>query len=275
MGFASRRFIVVLLTAAMLAPLGPWTSPAAAAAGPPKWSVGDFWEYERNSTINEVPLEGFRRLEVVGTERLTVGNTTHETYRLKETDVIGTPPVHIELVLTVWLRTSDLARVRGQWIDTWTVTTWTYDPPVPRYGVWPLEVGTAWDIETTFTSHIDVDNTTHSGTWRERGSVVRVEGVTVPAGTFHAYVYKRDQREGHYASLAGNFVQWSAPGGNYTEALTDYQYTNAPLDLATVTWTLFGALAAAVAAVVALGLRPPRPRQPVDKPPHVFRGDPT
>jgi len=86
--------------------------------------------------------------------------------------------------------------------------TYTFDPPLPNLPADEFQVGKKWTSETYQTSN--------SGTRRRTDKFIvdRVEDVTVPAGTFKAFVVEREAVIGNKGeiSTSQNNTYWYVPG---------------------------------------------------------------
>lgn len=179
------------------------TAPSVSAsqisiAEPPEWRPGDRWVYEWTSGSES----GTKTLEVM--EIREVKGVRYYVVRLSDVDHYYTRELH-------WA-----AAIRNSTVEARMV------PPHPWF-VWPLTVGRRW---------------VHQGTWEDRGatrpvndtfSVVAVEAVDVPAGTFQAVKLARESSaqgldEYWYVSAVRSYVRWIGQRGNVTfeERLREY-----------------------------------------------------
>jgi len=118
----------------------------------PTWTVGDYWDYMVTSPSH--PQPGTRRLEMTGTESVSVGGMSYPAFRVRtDGQFVHPPPTRgwITQEGTAWYRTSDLALVKEYLNETDFVPfrgyleiyyTAAFDPPEDLR--WPLAPGAAW-----------------------------------------------------------------------------------------------------------------------------------
>lgn len=243
---------VALTILALLATL--MISPTASAVSAPVLSVGDFWELESKFAI---PGSGEQTLTIKNTiedqESISVEGATHDAWRMVGSYAMTFGAEGYTSTSTTetksWSRVSDGASLKS---TTHTETTsnipgfpasssdseTVYTPPCVAYQ-WPLDVGDSWTAtctyETTTTTAAGTQTTTNTTTTDY--SVLRKESVTVPAGTFDAYVLestmKTDSGEtkvySWYAAAACGPVKTSLSidGNDYSSQLKSYKCAKA------------------------------------------------
>lgn len=163
-----------------------WASAPCRAEGPeaPVWTNGDFWEYEGSVQAEGVEIDLTMKLEVGGTEQISVNGSIYESYRLDATVDVKMQGITLSVSMKMWTRVSDLASVRTRTTVLGETITISYDPPVPYQ--WPLEVGAEWSGTTTI-----ITESSQLGDSEETvdytAEVERTTSITVPAGTFETY----------------------------------------------------------------------------------------
>ena len=190
----------VLAMVCVVAILAVFAAPAVRAdMEKPTWTAGDFWEY----SFSGLPFPGggggptptgTLRINVTGTDSVTVGGTTYTTYRTTMVFSLTLSQGGITISLTItgesWYRTSDLGVVKevitipGFFGGGQTSITALYSPPAVMQ--WPLRSGATW----TATSVVDTTTVSQFGTFTDQATQVMSVNVqaetstTVAAGTF-------------------------------------------------------------------------------------------
>lgn len=209
----------------------------------PTWKAGDYWEYEGNLQVLPVRNgEAKVRLEVTGTETLTVGPRSNDAYHLAmaiNTSAGGTP---FDVPGEVWYRTSDLALLKSRIslpldFDGETrllnVTATVIDPVAIH---WPLAAGAVWSVSGALTvtfefmGHESAEDRTITGTVE----VGAPETVDVAADVFETNPVTLTLSDGnrtrsYWSSEAGNSVREetfdSSGAKTGSSHLTSYRYT--------------------------------------------------
>ncbi len=278
-------FVLVVATA-FIAPV--FAPTARAAMDMPAWRAGDYWEYDITGEVSPQPdTTGTMRLEVRGTESVTVQGISYPSYRCNLTFSLSLGSLTLNIPGDAWFRTSDLAPVKMTFtmtivispVSTFTVAaTVTYNPP-PEIE-WPLGATSQWSVSSVVTTVTDITGqppTTETSTLSATYRVDPEESRTVPAGTFTVTPATRtDSGSGDYTRQywsrdAGNTVEERSFAANDTERgstkLKSYRYTPpAPgggniLGLPPILWALILVIIV-VAVVAAVAMRRRRPRAP-------------
>ena len=147
---ASGIAILLLMSFALIPP------PASAAMSRPTWSRGDFWVYAFSSGATGTTTNGTMRMDVTGTESVTVNGTAYSTYHV---DAVLTIPFGGSLVFTVpadiWFSTDTLAIVKVTAVVNLTLGFFTIDSTIsisgnpPQVIQWPLTADASWSSSTT------------------------------------------------------------------------------------------------------------------------------
>jgi len=253
-------------------------APAAADAGRPAWSTGDFWAYAyTGSVFPTITGPGTYRLEVVGIDTVSLGGTSYESYRVR-LSLNGSNVVQFHGGDN-WYRTSDLSLVKTTFNVTATilfvqatfVVTVTYDPPLAIQ--WPLVTAGTWTTSSTrdIVAGIPLGSTLLDATF----VVEAPSTVTVPAGSFETTPLRDrtgERSTTYWAPGAGNYARRQTFNANDQETssaeLTSFRYQGGGfLGLPILAWVLIIALVVAVVLAVAVGRRrratmPPRGQPP-------------
>jgi hypothetical protein len=274
-----QAWLVVLISLSAFALLAVAT-PARASIALPRWSTGDYWSYD--VTVNS-PLfgsvSGKARMDVAGTDSITVGGKTFDAYHVKDdlnmTVTFGSNTLTVESKGDSWYRTSDLAQAKLTVIFDYgssaSTTTSTNIPP-PAYQ-WPLTAGATW-TEAYEVKSLLVSGSVTLTTFVNVTKTVTVQAnttITVPAGTFA--VNQVTESGGGNTSTSS----WSEKAGNRVAGestnsygqpvdsmkLTSYKYAaGSPtvgglfLGLDSMAWyIIIIVVAAAVIVVAAVGMR--------------------
>ncbi len=223
----SRSRGIAVLVAFMTVAVG-LALPARAAMPMPVWTTGDYWAYAMTMTTG--PGEtgvGTQRVDVVGTETLTIGGVPYPCYRtlLDIRLVAGTGPstMYENVSGPAWYRTADLALAGEDLNGTlefgmsrFTFNgTLRFDPPQEIR--WPLTPGDSWTARTWMntTTRMGGGPPTYSNVSLTSSFLVEAERpVTVPAGTLAATPLNAT------ANGYANVTYWSPAAGNGALLLT-------------------------------------------------------
>jgi len=277
--------IALLLVSLALIP-----PPASAAMNRPMWSRGDFWVYAFASGATGTTTNGTMRMDVTGTESVTVNGTAYSTYHV---DAVLTIPFGGSLVFTVpadiWFSTDTLAIVKVTAVVNLTLGILTIDSTIsisgnpPQVIQWPLTAGASWSSSTmVWTTTTNASGTTYlSSSLTTDFSVQADATVTVLAGTFMTTPLKEtDAPSGSYTV---NY--WSAQVGNWARVgeydssgqdqgsfnLTSYNYqggsffTSVLVGLPVWIWLIL--IVVVLTAIIGFAARRRRPRMPQAAPP--------
>src|SRR5437667_234395 len=253
------------------------------AANRPTWSTGDFWVYSYSAAALNQTASGSLRLDVVGTESVTLNGTPYSAYKVQGTVSYEFGSLTTTFKGDLWY-TTDLAIAEISFVITLsgslTVTIWG-NPP--QHINWPLTSGDPWASSTDVTLKELAPNGTATSTYTKLSttfSVLADTSVTVPAGTFTATPVKETMAGStsytinYWSPQAGNSVRneaynggGSSPSGGYN--LTDYKYQNGSffttvlIGLPLWIWlVLIVFIAAVVGVAVAMRRRRRRPAAP-------------
>src|SRR2546430_13272030 len=109
-------WVVVVISVSVFVLLAV-AAPTRASTALPKWNAGDYWSYDL--TANAAPYgssSGSWRMDVVGTESLTIGGSMFNAYHVKDnvsmTVTYGSSTATITVKGDSWYRTSDLAEAK-------------------------------------------------------------------------------------------------------------------------------------------------------------------
>jgi hypothetical protein len=175
--------------------------------------IGDFFEYEMsmNPDLDEMLAEesvsGTMRLTIADSETVLIKGKSFEAFEIDmySEQKYGDGMFSFTMTSegTMWVQRSNLAIIKqeskyempaifGEEAET-EVEVSIYDPPADEYD-FPIIVGERWEVESTVTSTTtytsDGDSDTDTDTYDElaRYECLRTEEVTVPAGTFDAFL---------------------------------------------------------------------------------------
>jgi len=275
---------VLLLSLALIPP------PASAAMNRPTWSRGDFWVYAFASGATGTTTNGTMRMDVTGTESVTVNGTAYSAYHV---DAVLTIPFGGSLVFTVpadiWFSTDTLAIVKITAAVNLTLGTFTIDSTIsvsgnpPQVIQWPLTAGASWSSSTTvWTSATNASGTTYQSSSLTTAFSVQADAtVSVPAGTFTTTPLR--ETEAGNGSYTVNY--WSAQVGNWARVgefnssgqdeggfnLTAYNYqagsffTSVVIGLPVWIWLIL--IVVVLTAIVGIAAKRRRPRRPQAAPP--------
>src|SRR3989441_4038449 len=252
--------------------------PARAATSRPSWAAGDFWVYSYHAAAVGTSYVGVLRLDVVGTDSVTLNGSTYPSYRVKGSISYDFGGASVTYRGDLWYTVDSLAiakiSITINVTGTIEVTIWG-NPPQSIH--WPLTTGDSWTSATDITIKEVISGNTTSLYQRlsTTFSVQADQTIMVPAGTFTTTPVKETMT----GSTAYNINYWSPQAGNSVRTegyngtgggssgsynLTSYNYqagtlfTTIFVGLPLWIWLLL--LVPIVAPVVGVLLvRPPRP----------------
>src|SRR2546421_9769175 len=79
----SKRVLVASVAVLMIVAFAFLAQPARAATSRPSWAAGDFWVYSYHAAAVGTSYVGVLRLDVVGTDSVTLNGSTYPSYRVK------------------------------------------------------------------------------------------------------------------------------------------------------------------------------------------------
>ena len=157
----------------------------------PDWEVGDEWKYD----MTVLGMTGTVTYKVSDVTSINVNGTNYDVYDM---EIKGSGGIQHTYYLN-----NNLALVKTEAPSTGTGSgmTWTYDPPKEEFD-FPLVVGKTWN--STYTQSISGGGLDPLNvTLIENYTVVKIESVTVKAGTFECY-----RIESHDENEITNTTRW-------------------------------------------------------------------
>lgn len=198
-----------MLRALVLLPIflvGCLSSPSSSIApATPVLQPGMHWQTRSVGHFAQGDVQSVHAYRVEAIEEHQ-GSMSYRIYRRDQgTDASGHA---INGNMTVWLRVTDWATVaaRGSSREPYRTVQLdnTNDPPC-REIVWPLQVGSSWNMPCPYT--VELPSPAHIVRW-VNATVVAQEDVTVPAGTFHTFRVEGTQSIG---ASSTHRTQWLSP----------------------------------------------------------------
>ncbi len=212
------RIVAAGLALLLVGCLGLALQPAKASMERPTWSAGNFWAYNISSGSGPGAVTGTFRMDVAGTETVTLNGTGYPCYRV--TSDFKLPlggGLSFEIFPVIWFSVDTLAVVRIQAtvppiLNLTTQTTVVIAGSPPQTIQWPLTADATWSSSTdVWTSSTNATRTTWSHSSLSTTFSVQSDAtITVPAGTFSTTPLKELSANGTYTT---NF--WSAQVGNW------------------------------------------------------------
>jgi hypothetical protein len=193
------------------------SQPARASMDRPTWAAGNFWVYVVPYGSGAGVVNGTLRMDVTGTESVTLNGTAYPCYKVSADFKIPLGLVTFEVTPDIWFSVDTLAIVKISVVIppignlTTTSTTVIAGSP-PQTIQWPLTAGATWSNSTTvWTSSTNATRTTWASVPLLTTFQVQSDAtITVPAGTFSTTPIKEISANGSYTM---NF--WSAQVGNW------------------------------------------------------------
>src|SRR6266852_8888714 len=213
------RIVAFGLALLLTASLGLALQPAKASMDRPTWSAGNFWVYNISSGSGPATVTGTFRMDVSGTETVTLNGTGfYPSYRVAaDLKIPLGGGLTFEVFPVIWFSVDTLAVVKIQAVvppilNLTIQTTVVIAGSPPQTIQWPLTAGATWSSSTVvWTSSTNATRTTwaHS-TLSTTFSVQSDATITVPAGTFSTAPLKELSANATYTT---NF--WSSQVGNW------------------------------------------------------------
>jgi len=221
-------FALMLVTAFAIVP-----GTARANMEKPTWAAGNFWVYSFVSGSGGLTINGTLRLDVTGTETVTLNGTDYPSYRVAaDLKIPFGGGLSYEATPDIWFSADTLAIVKIRAVvapigNLTTQTTVTIAGSPPQTIHWPLTAGASWtDSTVVWTSSTNASATIWShATLSTRFDVQADAIVKVPAGTFTTTPIK----ETNAANLSYTMNYWSADVGNWVR-VGDYDSTGRNTD---------------------------------------------
>src|SRR5437899_3340343 len=215
---ASARVMVATFALLLVAAFAIVPGTARANMNKPTWAAGDFWAYSFVSGSGGLTLNGTLRLDVTGTETVTLNQTDYPCYHVAaDLKIPFGAGLSYEVTPDIWFSTATLAVVKiravvAPILNLTTQTTVIIAGSPPQTIHWPLTAAVSWtDTTVVWTSSTNATRTTWSHTTLSRTFQVQSDAtITVPAGTFTTTPLKETNASGSYTM---NF--WSAQVGNW------------------------------------------------------------
>ena len=236
------RIVALGVALLLVGTLGLALQPAKASMDRPTWSAGNFWAYNITSGSGASMVTGIFRMDVAGTETVTLNGTGYPCYRVtSDFKIPFGGGLSFEVFPVIWFSVDTLAIVRIQAVvpailNLTTQTTVTIAGSPPQTIQWPLTAGVTWSSSTeVWTSSMNATKTTWSHSTLSTTFTVQSDAtITVPAGTFSTNPLKELSANGTYttnfwSAQVGNWVRvgsYNSTGGNTQNFnLTSYGYS--------------------------------------------------
>src|SRR5207245_1686323 len=236
------RIQVFGLRLLLIASVGLALQPAKASMDRPTWSAGNFWVYNISSGSGPATVTGTFRMDVSGTETVTLNGTPYPSYRVaSDLKIPLGAGLTFEVFPVIWFSVDTLAIVKIQAtvppiLNLTTQTTVVVAGSPPQTIQWPLTAGATWSSSTeVWTSSMNATRTTWShATLLTNFSVQSDATITVPAGTFSPTPLKELSASGtdtthFWSAQVGNWVRvgsYNRTGQNSQNFnLTSYGYS--------------------------------------------------
>src|SRR2546422_9701604 len=230
---ASARVMVATFALLLVAAFAIVPGTARANMNKPTWAAGDFWAYSFVSGSAGLTLNGTLRLDVTGTESVTLNQTDYPSYHVAaDLKIPLGAGLSYEVTPDIWFSTATLAIVKiravvAPILNLTTQTTVVIAGSPPQTIHWPLTAAVSWtDTTVVWTSSTNATRTTWSHTTLSTRFEVQSDAtITVPAGTFTTTPIK----ETNTANLTYSMNYWSAQVGNWVR-VGDYDGTGRNTD---------------------------------------------
>ncbi len=229
----SARVMVSAFALLLVAAFAIVPGTARANMDKPTWAAGDFWVYSFVSGSGGLTLNGTLRLDVTGTESVTLNGTDYPCYHVAaDLKIPFGAGLSYEVTPDIWFSTATLAVVKiravvAPILNLTTQTTVVIAGSPPQTIHWPLTAAASWtDTTVVWTSSTNATRTTWSHTTLSTRFEVQSDAtITVPAGTFTTTPIK----ETNTANLTYSMNYWSAQVGNWVR-VGDYDSTGRNTD---------------------------------------------
>jgi hypothetical protein len=268
-------------------------APARAAMSRPAWAAGDFWVYDFSSGLSNVSTNGTLRMDVTGTESVSVNGSAYSTYHVAATLTFKFGSFTFTQPADIWYSQDTLAIVKIAATIDLSIGSLILNSRVsiagnpPQAIQWPLTAGARWDSSTTvWTATTNLTGVTRymSALLSTHFEVQSDATITVPAGTFTTSPLKETASGStsfvvnYWSPQAGNSVRTESHNSTGQSAggynLTSYRYqggsffTTIFVGLPVWIWLIVIILVlAAVVSIVVVRRRRPRLGAPPAQPP--------
>src|SRR5437870_6570699 len=215
----SARVMVSAFALLLVAAFAIVPGTARANMDKPTWAAGDFWVYSFVSGSGGLTLNGTLRLDVTGTETVTLNQTDYPCYHVAaDLKIPFGAGLSYEVTPDIWFSTATLAVVKiravvAPILNLTTQTTVVIAGSPPQTIHWPLTAAASWtDTTVVSTSSTYATRTTCSHTTLSaRFEIPSDATITLPAGT----LTPRPIKETNTANLTYSMNYWSAQVGNW------------------------------------------------------------
>src|SRR3989442_12290118 len=188
---ASARVMVATVALLLVAAFATVPGTARANLNKPTWAAGDFWAYSFVSGSAGLTLNGTLRLDVTGTESVTLNKTDYPSYHVAaDLKIPLGAGLSYEVTPDIWFSTATLAIVKIRAVvapiaNLTTQTTVVIAGSPPQTLHWPLTASVTWtDSTVVWTSSTNATRTTWAHATVTRSFEVQSDAtITVPAGT--------------------------------------------------------------------------------------------
>ena len=229
----SARAMVAAFALLLVAAFAIVPGTARANMDKPTWAAGDFWVYSFVSGSGGLAINGTLRLDVTGTESVTLNQTDYPCYHVAaDLKIPFGGGLSYEVKPDIWFSTANLAIVKIRAVVTpilnvTTETTVVIAGSPPQTIHWPLTAGATWtDSTVVWTSSTNATATTWAHATLATTFEVKSDAtITVPAGTFTTTPIK----ETNTANATYTMNYWSAQVGNWVR-VGDYDSTGRNTD---------------------------------------------
>jgi len=288
------RVLVPAVGLLLVAAMAFTAAPARAAMDKPAWAAGDFWVYAYSSALTGPTITGTLRMDVTGTESVTVNGSSYPTYHVAAVLTIPFGSLTFTLPAEIWYSSTTLAIVKIVATVNLTFGSVSANSRIsisgnpPQIIQWPLSAGATWDSSTTVWAV--TTNSTGAVTYTSMPLNTHFEvqtdaSITVPAGTFTTTPIKETAAGStsfvinYWSPQAGNSARTESHNSSGQSAgsynLTSYRYqagsffTTVFIGLPVWIWLIVAVLVlAAVTGVVVMRRRkPPAGAPPGSVPP--------
>lgn len=237
------RVLAPVVGLLLIAALALTATPARAAMDKPAWAAGDFWVYAYSSALTGTATSGTLRMNVTGSESVTVNGSAYPTYHVAATLTIPFGSLTFTLPADIWYSSNTLAIVKIVATINLTFGTVSANSHIsisgnpPQVIQWPLTAGAKWDSSTV----VWAVTTNSTGAVRYTSSPLTTSfevqtdaSITVPAGTFTTSPLKETTMGStsyvinYWSPQAGNSVRTESHNSSGQSAggynLTSYRY---------------------------------------------------
>ena len=237
------RVLVPAVGLLLVAAMALTAAPAQAAMDKPAWAAGDFWVYAYSSAVTGTRITGTLRMDVTGTESVTVNGSSYPTYHVAAVLTIPFGSLTFTLPADIWYSSTTLAMVKLSATVNLTFGSVSANSHIsisgnpPQIIQWPLSAGATWDSSTTVWAVTTNSTGAVQYTSMPLNTHFEVQtdaSITVPAGTFTTTPIKETAAGStsfvinYWSPQAGNTARTESHNGSGQSAgsynLTSYRY---------------------------------------------------